>query len=363
MEVFRRLRTWLVVLLATPFLAALQPTAPAFARPPAAPAVVFGAGGWSWPTAPTLSDLGHQGLRTWRLTMNWADVSPRPGVMDFSGYDQLMRDAARNNIEMLATLTGCPTWACPAGGPPAGAALDGFAAFTAAAVARYGSAGGAWAGVRARPVRYWQVLNEVNGTDQWPNPDPAGYAAVLSRISATIRAGDPRAKVVVAGLGEKMTIWLRSYLPALYRQPGFRASFDVMAPEGYAVSPRDVPRILTTTRRIMRRYGDAAKPMFVTEMSWSSGGPAFPFTTSESGQAARLRDSWRILRACRARWNLRRVYWFSYADYPPRFGDDYWGFHNGLVETSGREKPAWHAFVQFLRPARSIWQTGRCTLR
>jgi polysaccharide biosynthesis protein PslG len=342
------------------------PASASAARPPApAPPVLFGSGGWSWPGDDELQRMSDHGLKVWRVTMSWSSVSPREGVMDFSGYDQFLRRATAHGIEVMATLTGCPAWACPGGGPPAGgAALEGFEAFVAAAVARYGPHGSLWNEGGARiPVRYWQVLNEVNGADQWPSPSPAAYAAVLRRTSATIRGTDPGAKVVLAGLGEKMTIWLRSYLPALYRQPGFRESFDVMAPEGYAIGPRDVPRILGMTRLIMQRYGDAAKPMFVTEMSWPTGGPPFPFTTSEQGQAERMQASWRVLRACRAHWKLRRVYWFSFADHTPPPSGDYWGYHNGLVDASGREKPAYQTFLTFLRPLRSARETGRCPLR
>jgi hypothetical protein len=346
-------------------LLAIGLASPAYARHRPAPPVLFGAGGWSWPDDHTLGRLHRHGLRTWRVTMNWAAVSPQPKTYNFSGYDQLMHLAARHHVEMMVTLTGCPAWACPSGRPTppgSGGGLDAFQDFVAHAVARYGYRGTLWSRGHRRPVRFWQVLNEVNGEDQWPHPDPQAYAALLIRTAQTIRVTDPRAKVVLAGLGEKMTIWLRRYLPALYRVPGFKEAFDVAAPEGYAVRPRDVPRILRLTRRIMRRYRDTRKPLFVTEMSWSTGGPPFPFTTSEAGQAARLKASWKILRACRSRWRLRRVYWFSYADQAPS-GGDYWGFHNGLVQTSGRVKPAWHTFLRFLRPARSARVTGRCTIK
>src|SRR4051794_23196356 len=85
-----RPRAWLLlfVLLATlPLLAALLPPS-AHARRPA-PAVLFGAGGWSWPDEPTLARLHRHGLRTWRVTMSWANVSARSSDMVFSGYDQL----------------------------------------------------------------------------------------------------------------------------------------------------------------------------------------------------------------------------------------------------------------------------------
>lgn len=334
----------------------LSPT-PADAAPP----VVFGVGGWSLPTAKTLAKLHRAGLRSWRLTMSWSDVARYSSAMNFSGYDTVMRAAAANHVEMLVTLTGCPAWACPQGGPPrAPAALAQFRRFVRAAVLRYGHRGSLWGGHPTTPVVYWQVFNEVNGADQWPQPSPTAYARVLRATASTIRHADRRAKVVLAGLGEKMTIWLRNYLPALYRKRGFKHSFDVMAPEGYGVHSSGPARILTTTRRIMRRFHDTRKPLFITEMSWSTGGPPFPFITTPAGQARRLRRSWRQLQACRARWNLRRVYWFSYDDHTSDAADDYWGFHNGLIDLSLKPKPAFFAFEHFLRPRASARSAGRC---
>ena len=352
----------MLALLASAALLAAS-AAPATARA-SHPFVTFGAGGWTFPSPSTLARLHRAGLKTWRLTMSWGDVSPSPGVLNFSGYDVELRAAARNHIQMLVELTGCPTWACPHGGPPVSAsALAGFLHFTQEAVRRYGHTGTVWHGHSHYAVVYWQVFNEVNGADQWPNPSPAAYANVLRATAFVIRQTDRRAKIVLAGLGEKMTIFLRSYLPALYMQPGFKQSFDVMAPEGYAVHTRDVANILTLTRRIMRRFHDTHKPMFITEMSWSTGGPPFPFTTSLKGQANRLVTSWRQLDACRSRWNLRRVYWFSYNDFQVPNYPDYWGDHDGLVSVSLQPKPAYRAFLRFLRPAKIEHSLGRCRLR
>jgi hypothetical protein len=193
-------------------------------------------------------------------------------------------------------------------------------------------------------------MNEVNGRDQWPRPSARGYAALLRSTAATIRATDPRSKVVLAGLGEKMTIWLRSYLPALYRQPGFARSIDVVAVEGYAPRPRNIARILRTTRRIMRRFGDQAKPVWITEMSWATGGRRHAFVTTPRQQARKLRRAYDMLLACRFRWNLERVYWFPHRDRRTPPGEpDYWGNHNGLITVDGHWKPAMRTFLHYVR--------------
>jgi hypothetical protein len=167
--------------------------------------------------------------------------------------------------------------------------------------------------------------------------------------AAAIRGTDPSARVVLAGLGEKMPVWLRDYLPELYRQPGFAGDFDVMAVEGYAPHPRNLRRIFRVTRGTMRRFGDLAKPIWITEMSWATGGGPHAFVTTERGQARRLRRAYDLLLACRRGWNLRRVYWFPHRDLPADAGGDYWGNHNGLIAADGRWKPAMSTFLRYLR--------------
>ena len=122
-----------------------------------------------------------------------------------------------------------------------------------------------------------------------------------------------------------------------------------MAVEGYAPRPRDLRRILRTTRRTMRRFGDLAKPVWITEMSWATGGGPHAFVTTERGQARRLRRAYDLLLACRRRWNLGRVYWFPHRDRPADPWGDYWGNHNGLIATDGRWKPAMRTFLRYLR--------------
>ncbi|HLM09708.1 MAG TPA: hypothetical protein VK307_08355 [Thermoleophilaceae bacterium] len=339
----------LAALLAVPPAASAAPVASREQRQE-----MFGLGGWLWPTDQEIATLSARGLRSWRVTFPWSDVEPQRGRHDW-GYDGLLLKLARHGVEATLTLTECPDWACNYAGPPrTAAARAAWVDFVRAVVRRYGPSGSLWRQhpeVRARPVVYWQVLNEVNGPDQWgAPPSAAGYAAFLKLTASAIRGADPQAKVVLAGLPEKMAAWLRDYLPALYVQPGFARDFDVMAVGGYARQPRDLRRILRVTRRTMGRNGDAAKRVWITEISWATGGPSHPFVTSERGQAKRLRRAYDLLLACHRRWNLGRVYWFSHRDKrPPPGVPDYWGFHNGLMGTDGRWKPAMSTFLRYVR--------------
>jgi polysaccharide biosynthesis protein PslG len=334
---------------------------------PEARRAFFGLGGWSFPTSGEATRLSRRELRSWRTTLAWRDVEARRGRYDWSGFDNLVGRLATRRIRLIFTLAGCPEWACHRNGhgpPRTAAARSSWTAFVSAAVLRYGNNGSYWRKhpwVPYRPVRHWQVMNEINGRDQWPRPSAAAYAALLRPTAAAIRAADPGAQVILGGLGEKMTVWLRSYLAGLYRQPGFAASVDVVAVEGYSPNPRDIVRILGTTRRIMRASGDLATPVWITEMSWATGGGRHAFVTSGRSQAKKLHLAYDMLLACRSRWNLQRVYWFPYRDPRNVSAADYWGYHNGLVTAGGRPKPALHTFVRYLRKRLPHGHRTSCT--
>jgi hypothetical protein len=311
-----------------------------------APMGMFALGGWSWPSIATLDRESAHGMRTWRVALDYQSVSPAAGTFSFSGYDTLVVQLAQRGITPLFVLTGCPTWSCPPGQPPlTGQPLTDWQAFATAAVRRYGHGGTFWAGhptLPQRPATYWQVMNEVNGS-----VSATAYATLLTATAASIRAADPQARIVLSGLPEKMTVWMKDYLTALYAQPGFKAAADVIAVHGYTADPASVAGILDTARRIMLANGDGAKPLWITEMGWATGGPAYPFTTTEAVQAADLRASWDTLVACRTRWNLQRTYWFAWQDRVVGTSTDYWGLHDGLLRTDGTAKPALYAADEF----------------
>lgn len=317
---------------------------------------MFGLTGWSFPPRGEVRSLSRRGLRSWRVILAWDGAEPSRGRHTWLGYDRLVARLVSRGISPMFLLTGCPSWACHRGGlgpPRTDSARSAWSQFVFDSVKRYGNGGSFWRahpGLPYRPVAYWQVMNEINGGEQWPHPSAAAYAALLRRTAAVIRYADPGSKVVLGGLGEKMTIWLRSFLTDLYRQPGFAQAVDVIGVEGYSPRPRDVARILRTTRRIMARFGDLGTPVWITEMSWATGGGRHPFVTTRRLQARKLHRAYDMLLACRAHWNLQRVYWFSHRDRRvSRGASDYWGNHNGLLSWSGRWKPAMRMFTHYVR--------------
>jgi hypothetical protein len=318
----------------------------------------FGVGGWTYPSARQSASLGAAGLRLVRAAVGLANVQPKasPSSRDWTSLDRLMTQAADDDFNLILDLNGCARWACGkvVAAPSSGRALSDYETFVAAAVARYEPSSPFWQGKPRIPTITWQVWNEVNAGYFWPHPTPAAYASFLASIDQTIHSVDPSAAVIMSGLtglpagrgGEGVT----RFLTGLLAQPGFASHTDAIVVHGYARDPAGAYAVLDEARRVMLEHGDSAQPLWVTEMSWASGGPASPFTVSAAKQSAWLTQSWDTMLGCAPRWNLQHVLWFALQDENHRrFGTrDYYGFHNGLLSVGGSPKPSYASFLRFV---------------
>ena len=154
----------------------------------------------------------------------------------------------------------------------------------------------------------WQIWNEPHFTSYWSQqPFAPGYVKLLAAAHAAIKAADPGAKVVLAGLADFS--W--QYLAQIYRVPGARRLFDIVALHPYTAEPRGVITIMQRVRAVMNQFGDRAKPILATEITWpSSEGkapPQFGVSTTEAGQAARLAAVVPLLMANRSKLGLTRL--------------------------------------------------------
>lgn len=132
-------------------------------------------------------------------------TTPSPSCYGLS-YDALVGALAAHGMTLLPVLmnfdgnTPQPPTPTGANGSPTTAE---FAAFAAAAVARYGPSGTYWAGCGCtpEPIQAWEIWNEENNGYWWDNDASAsGYAAVFDATRTALRSVDPQARVVVGGL-------------------------------------------------------------------------------------------------------------------------------------------------------------------
>jgi hypothetical protein len=323
-----------------------------------APRTFFGMQTWGFnPTATAFDAMGAARIGNYRLNLLWGGVEPTPGKRIWVEYDQIVTKAARNGITLLPTLFGSPSFAAklPTYPPKSKRARNAFLAFVHDAVARYGHDGTFWhahPGLRYTPITAWQVWNEPNFPAYWfKRPNPRSYVRFLARAAKVIRRTDPRGRVVLAGIPDthnKHGMRLLRYIKALYRAPGFKRAFDVMAVHTYARNAAGVARILGRVRRVMRAAGDGRTPLWVTEFGWSTRSPKrTAFATTARGQARRLTSTLRMFIRRRARYHLGKVFWFSLVDRSLAPGErDWWAPYTGLFKVSGAPKRAWFAFVK-----------------
>jgi hypothetical protein len=262
--------------------------------------------------------LAGSGAESVRAAVYWSRVQPNgPGELDFSAFDAVILAAAQRGLGVLPVLQGTPTWAALNPGDPASPPNnpDDFARFLTALVTRYGPKGSLWAQhpeVSRQPVRSWQIWNEPNLTRYWNHaPWAPSYVALLKRAHTALKAADPGAKTVLAGLPNES--W--KAIKALYNA-GARGSFDIVALHPYTGIPKNVIRIVKIVAREMARRGDARLPVWITELSWPAAQGKTPqhggFETTERGQKERLAEGLPLLAADRRKLRIGRVYWYTW---------------------------------------------------
>jgi hypothetical protein len=143
------------------------------------------------------------------------------------------------------------------------------------------------------------------------------------------------------------------FLDRLYGVRGIKADFDAVALHPYAADAGELRNLVESVRQVMLRHGDRRGQLFVTEMGWGSQARSpVSFEVGLREQARQLRAAYGYLLGNRRRLNLGQVDWFSWKDAPRlcSFCDSVGLFRSGY---RFKPKPAWRAFVQITRRARS----------
>lgn len=334
--------------------------APAAAAQPGADSLRFGTFIFREPfTDREFERLRAAGGDVVRTTFQWAEV--QRGLLplyDWRKYDALVAQAAEARVSILPLLIGSPDFAAPLTSQPPTSVITKlmFAGFANAAVERYGHGGSFWDShpdLPYRPIEGWEVWNEPNLASFWTagQPDSREYAQLLVLISRAIKLADPRAKVVLAGLAHpraQRVTPANEFLAQLYALPGVREAFDVVAVHPYAATVQGVDRKLRLVRAVMRRNGDAGKPLWITELGWSSAGDPHHLVKDPAAQARLTRDTIELLRRRRDDYRLGTVIWFRWQDpeMPCPKPGGCWYDNAGLFTVDGEPKPAWAAFAR-----------------
>ena len=260
--------------------------------------------------------MASSGATSVRIAFGWSAGQPLgPGAVDFSVYDAPVLAAAQHGLGVLPVVLSTPPWARIDAADPASRRAS-LATTRPSSPRSYIATGrvdrcGPSPEVRARPIRAWQLWNEPNLRGYWSQqPFAKGYVRLLKAARGALRTADRRALAVLAGLPNGWDALRRIY------QAGGRRYFDAVAIHPYTARADRVPRYVLAARRVMRRFGDRRKPVWVTEISWPAarGRAKDPIgiATDDRGQARRLRRGLIALAAARRRLRVRRVYWYTW---------------------------------------------------
>jgi hypothetical protein len=308
----------------------------------------------------TLEQERSLGVDILRQTFHWNLLEPSPGRYDFSDTDRFVLATARHGIAVLPILFDPPSFVTGKNRPSKSNTVDpprdpaDMAKFATVLVKRYGPRGTLWKShpkAPKVPVRSWQIWNEPNLPQYWSShPDAAAYANLLAVVSKAIKRADGGATVVSAGLpNSKNGVPFTRYATDFYKA-GAKKSFDVLGLHPYTSSANGVISAVRRTRKLMTKFGDARKPIWLTELGWASGGPKSPFTFDPLSQAQLIGNSINALSAQRRKLRIAGFVYFGWKDAPPYPGRaDFWGLHTGLLNLNGSAKPALAAFRDAVR--------------
>ena len=321
---------------------------------------------------PDLQPLGAPqmvaaGARWAHTHIHWREVEYQRGRYDWSRLDIQLGNLAAHGFQIIVTVNGNPEWAAATVcGPIDAEDVPAFAAFLAAAVARYS--------VPPYNVRHWALYNEADNGDPVNFPwlggcwgmrhrnhaagaGGAAYAAMLRQVYPAMKAANPQVQVWIGGLAhdwftdnsQNPGIFDRDFLDQILAAGG-GPYFDAInfhyfhAWEGaWSTSDRynrGIVRKAGSLRERAARYG-VSKPLVVTELGHPTG-------ADDPGQNAGLSDEitarvvWQLHAQGMAA-NLTPLIWLEAVDEPP-LAYDY-----GLLRSDLTPKQSYTAYKAMTR--------------
>jgi hypothetical protein len=295
--------------------------------------------------------MADSGVTALRVPFYWGRIEPVKGKYDFSGPDALVAAAARAHIELLPIALRAPGWAAVhpklTNSPPAGTAN--YAAYLTTLIERYGPDGSFWSDhpdLPKQPIEAWQIWNEPNHDHYWSDqPYASAYVRLAKAARAAIKKADPDALVIAAGFPDRS--W--EEIDKIYRA-GAKGVFDAIAIHPYTYEVSNVLRLVRYARRSLKQAGDGDRPLWLTEVTWSSGKRPghrpYPFETTAPDQAKRLGEALPLLISQRKALGIDRIFWENWISTDTNHANpfDFSGLRVLRRDGSVEPKPAFAVF-------------------
>ncbi|UCC88544.1 MAG: beta-galactosidase [Anaerolineales bacterium] len=238
--------------------------------------------------------IDEAGFRWVKQEFAWREIEgAQPGIFNWANTDRVMDQIDSYGLNVIARVGVQPQWASdvyPEVGPPDN--YQDFANFLGALATRY----------RGR-IDAYQIWNEPNLAREWGNrpPNPAEYSEMLKVAYQAIKAIDPSAHIISAGLApttrwDDVAVPDTVFLQAMY-DAGAAPYFDLMGAHGagYKAAPETDPDVVANdpilnnydpnppelkriycfrhvedVREVMVANGDAQKRVVLLEFGWTT---------------------------------------------------------------------------------------------
>ncbi len=323
-------------------------------------------------TAATLDNQDLQSLkathvRTVRYLFQWESIQPKnASTFRWGPSDNFVGRLAHSGIRAVPTVWGNPKWVDglnDTSRPPIDHPQDRVAwqNFLKAVANRYGPSGTYWSngykqdwGANAipLPIQSYQIWNEPNLKKYFiPYPAPKEYAQLLQLSSTALKSVDPKAQVVLGGMPGSGDVNASVFLDQLYKQvkvPNVQRFFDAAALHPYAPTISQVQSQITQFRSIMKKHGDAATPLWISEIAWGSAPPdSRGINKGPAGQAQMLKDAYNLILSHRATWNIKNIFWYHWRDPKQSHASCTFCSSAALLNFNRTKKPAYAQFKSF----------------
>ncbi len=278
-------------------------------------------------------------------------------------YDEIVALAEAYDLEIIARLSNPPAWSRAAGdangtyAPPDD--FDDYGDFVATVAERY----------KGR-IRFYQIWNEPNIYPEWGNQpvDPVAYTRLLCLAYRRIKAVDPQAVIITGALaptdqlGTPIAEGGNNLMDTLFLQrmydAGAKDCFDILAVNDYMLrsGPTDHrlrPQLVNFSRPmwvrdVMVANGDAAKPIWITEMNSNAVPEGMPAPYGRVGEAQQARYAVEALERIQREWPWVGVVDFWFLRRPSEAERDQPWYYFRLMEPDFTPLPIYEALRDYL---------------
>lgn len=301
------------------------------------------------PRQPWLRIGYESGARFVRWQFNWRDHEIDPSVWDWTKSDPAIRAWTQAGLKVDAILHNPPPFARVNPDELVPTNLDipyynpqpGFARFCYTFASRYKG-----------QIASYEVWNEPDLGEFWQGT-AAQYAALLKGCYLGIKAADPDATVVMAGMVHLKHEFFSGVLRQITRDSQARSNnyyFDAVAVHMYG-DPELVYSHTVNTRDVMTKFGITGKPLWITETNVAlRKADSSPYP----GLATQEEVGWYILQAASNAYAAEAAKLMFF-----RLSDADMGEVWGLVNNDGTPRPAYRSLQLAATVLRDITEAKR----